>query len=65
MPVIVSFPYHTKLVEIRRQTAPNAVWDRVTKRWTMSQAEYARFWTALVGARFDPERLIVHHADGA
>jgi hypothetical protein len=31
----------------------------------MSQAEYARFWTALVGARFDPERLIVHHADGA
>lgn len=63
MAVELSFTPCPPLLQARRRAAPRARFDGATKRWTMTQAEYAAFWVEAIGARHD--RLItVHRVDG-
>lgn len=59
MAVVLSFTPLPTLLQVRRRTAPDARFDRATRCWTMTEGEYAAFWTAALSARQD--RLIVVH----
>lgn len=63
MAVVLSFKPCPALLQARRQMAPGARFDGASKRWTMSQAEYAAFWLEALTVRC--ERLVtVHEVDG-
>ena len=51
------------LLDARRALAPHARFDRRTQRWTMSEAEYARF--SVEAVRVQSDHLVpVHEGDG-
>lgn len=63
MAVELSFTPCPPLVQARRRAAPRARFDGITKRWTMTQAEYAAFWLEAITARRD-QLITVHRVDG-
>lgn len=63
MAIVLSFVPCAKLVRARRQAAPHARFDPLSKTWSMSEAEYAAFWLEALTLRHE-QRITVHTVNG-